>query len=192
MCDLGTIGHRAARASDAPSVSARTLVMVRHVWVSTLRRASPKERARRKAEGTDRSRVRKVDTFLTDLDASTLPVERVLEDYHGRSTIERYFYDEQYGLGARQVRTHDHAGEALFEFLVATTNNLLRWMKHEVFTGTQIERLGISRLVHVAMQVPARIKQWGDRILVEMPARHHLIAELSKSWAQMLPSVREP
>jgi hypothetical protein len=193
MCDLGELEHRSTAHGPGPkpTVAARTLVLVRHIWVSDLRRASPKERARRKAEGTDRKRVRKVDTFLTDLDPSKLPLDRVLSTYHDRSTIERYFYDEQYGLGARQVRTHHHAGEAVFEFVVATTNNLLRWMKHTVFKGTVIERLGVSRLVHVAMQIPARIKRWGDRILVELPARHHLVAELAKSWAQLLPSARD-
>jgi hypothetical protein len=47
------------------------------------------------------------------------------KDANDRPTIERYFYDEQWGLGVRQVRTRHFAGEAMFEFMVATTNNLL-------------------------------------------------------------------
>jgi len=192
MADLGTLVHRHGRApSPETDVSARTLLLVRHVFERPRRRPDPKQRERAKAAGTDRVRVRKVDYFLTSLSPHQLPLEHVLPTYHGRSTIERYFYDEAYGLGARQVRTKYFPGQAMFQFLVATTNNLLRWMKHSVFKNTEIEAMGICRIVHCAMQIPARIKTWGNRTLVEFPARHHLIASLIKSWAPMIPSARD-
>jgi DDE family transposase len=191
MCDLGTLTHRHGRARSADTdVAARTLVLVRHVFERPRRRPDPKQRDRAKAAGTDRVRVRKVDYFLTSLAPGQLPLDRVLPTYHDRSTIERYFYDEAYGLGARQVRTKQAAGQALFQLLVATTNNLLRWMKHSVFRNTEIEQMGICRIVHCAMQIPARIKKCGRRTLVEFPARHHVIASLVKTWAPMLPSAR--
>jgi hypothetical protein len=192
MADLGTLRHRHGRTPSAETdISARTLVLVRHIWQSPRRRPDPKQRERARASGTDRVRVRKVDYFLTSLEPHQLPIVRVLATYHDRSTIERYFYDEAYGLGARQVRTKYVAGQALFQFLVATTNNLLRWMKHSVFANTEIEAMGICRIVHCAMQVPARIKKWGNRTLVEFPARHHLIASLMRSWAPMIASARD-
>ena len=192
MCDAGRRVHRHGRTpSPETDITARTLLLVRHVWESPRRRASPKARARAKAEGKERVRVRKVDYFLTSLARHQLPLEAVLETYHDRSTIERYFYDEAYGLGARQVRTKHVAGQALFQLLVATTNNMLRWMKHRVFANTEIERMGITRLVHVAMQIPARIKRLGSRVLVELPARNHLIASLAETWAPMLPAARD-
>ena len=191
MSDLGTLTHRHGRTpSPETDVSARTLLLVRHLFEHPRRRPDPTSRARAAVEGTSRIRVRKVDYFLTSLAPHQLPLERVLATYHDRSTIERYFYDEAYGLGARQVRTKHFPGEAVFQFLVATTNNLLRWMKHSVFKNTQIEQMGICRIVHCAMQIPARIKRWGNRILVEFPARHHLVASLAKTWAPMLPSAR--
>jgi hypothetical protein len=192
MCDLGERVHRHGR-TPAPEtdVTSRTLVLVRHVWESPRKRADPKARARAAARGTARVRVRKVDYFLTSLAPHQLPLEAVLETYHDRSTIERYFYDEAYGLGARQVRTHHVAGQAVFQLMVATTNNVLRWMKHRVFKKTAIERMGIAQLVHVGMQIPARIKRLGGRILVEFPARNHLVASLATTWAPMLPSARD-
>jgi hypothetical protein len=184
--DLGSLEHRHGRKRDAGhAVTARTLLLVRHVWVADTRRAGPKERAERKAAGTDRRLVQKLDYFLTSLDERRLPAERVLETYHDRSTIERYFYDEAYGLGARQVRTHHFAGQAVFQFLVATTNNLLRWMKHALFKDTPVEKMGICRLVQCAMQIPARIVRRGRKILVQLPARHHLVRMLARTWARM-------
>lgn len=192
MTDLGDLVHRHGRTpSPDTDITARTLLLVRQVLERPRRRADPKTRARRVAAGADRVRVRKVDSFLTSLDPHRLPLALVLPTYHDRSTIERYFYDEAYGLGARQVRTKHAAGQAVFQFLVATTNNLLRWMKHSMFKNTEVERMGASRLVHSAMQIPARIKRWGDRVLVEFPARHHLIASLATTWAPMLPSARD-
>jgi len=190
MCDLGEREHRHGRKASAEhAVHCRTLLLVRHLWKTDPRRAGPKQRARKMADGRARRRVRRVDYFVTDLEARQLPIARVLETYHDRSTIERYFYDEAYGLGARQVRTKHFPGQALFQFLVATTNNLLRWMKHTLFKGTEIEHMGICRLVHSAMQIPARIRKLGKKIIVEFPARHHLVAALSRSWPEMLPSV---
>lgn len=192
MCDLGDLVHRHGRTpSPDTDITARTLLLVRHVLERPRRRPDPKHRALAAASGTDRVRVRKVDYFLTSLEPHRLPLALVLATYHDRSTIERYFYDEAYGLGTRQVRTKHAAGQAVFQWLVATTNNVLRWMKHAMFKDTEIERMGVSRLVHCAMQIPARIKRWGDRVLVEFPARHHLIAALAKTWAPMLPSARD-
>jgi hypothetical protein len=186
--DLGVLEHRHGRKrSHEHAVTARTMLLVRHVWVQATRRAGPKERAERKAAGTDRRLEQRLDYFLTSLDERQLPPERVLETYHDRSTIERYFYDEAYGLGARQVRTHHLAGQSVFQFLVATTNNLLRWMKHSLFKNTPVERMGICRLVQCAMHIPAKIVRCGRRILVKLPARHHLVRALARTWAQMLP-----
>jgi hypothetical protein len=186
--DLGVLEHRHGRKRAAEhAVTARTTLLVRHVWVQATRRAGPKERAERKAAGTDRRLEHRLDYFLTSLDEHHLPTERVLETYHDRSTVERYFYDEAYGLGARQVRTHHFAGQAVFQFLVATTNNLLRWMKHDLFKNTPVERMGICRLVRCAMQIPARIVRRGRKILVKLPDRHHLVRALATTWAQMLP-----
>ena len=128
----------------------------------------------------------KVDYILTDLDEEQLPVEKVLETYNDRPTIERYFYDEQYSLGARQVRTRHFAGEAMFQFLVATTNNMLRWLKHSTFKGTVLERMGVGRLIHQGMQIPARVRKWGEKWIIEMPAQHTLVKQLLKSWNEII------
>jgi hypothetical protein len=102
-----------------------------------------------------------------------------------RPTIERYFYDEQYGLGARQVRTRHFAGTAMFQYMVATTSNVLRWLKHSTFKETVIEKLGIGRLIKEGMQIPARIHKWGEKWRIEMPAEHHLVKQLLRSCGEL-------
>lgn len=186
IADLGVREHREGRnRSTGIRVQARTLLMVRYLDMSRSRRPDQKKRQRLAQEGRLLESETKVEYFLTDLCERQLPVERVLETYNDRPTIERYFYDEQYGLGARQVRTRHFAGEAMFQFLVATTNNLLRWLKHTTFKGTVIEKLGVSRLIHEAMQIPARIHKWGEKWRIEMPAEHTLVKQLLKSWDEI-------
>jgi len=180
MSDLGQIEHLdKSLCGRGASVRVRTLIMTR---VSAPRLPKP---------GKHRKRVRdprpvvKHDYYLTDLSSVQLPVADVLAVYDDRATIERYFYDEQYSLGAQQVRTGHFYGEALFQFLVATTNNFLRWLQHRVFRQTELERLGLGRLIRQAMQIPARIFQRGETWIVELPRHHHLVTLLEKSWAAL-------
>src|SRR5262249_10362 len=122
------------------------------------------------------------DYYLTDLSAELLPIPVVLPIYDDRATIERYFYDDQYPLAARQVRTTYFEGEALFQLVVSTTNNLLRWMQHQVFQETILEKIGLERLIHCAMQIPARIVQQDDQWIVELPQKHYLVKLLENDW----------
>jgi len=188
MCDMGEVEHREGRdRSSGIRVLTRTLLMVRQMEINSKKRPDQKTRQRLKQQAQQREKVRRIDYFLTDLSEKQLPVERVLEVYNDRPTIERYFYDEQYGLGARQVRTGHFAGEAMFEFIVATTNNLLKWMRHTTFMGTEIEKMGVSRIVREVMQIAGRIKREGRKWVVEMPAEHWLVKQLMKSWNQLRP-----
>src|SRR5262245_41159848 len=121
MSDLDQIEHLDASAdSDGKSVLARTLVMTR-----VSQPPQPKPGAHRKRVQEPKPIV-KHDYYLTDLTAEQLPVSEVLPIYDDRATIERYFYDEQYALGAQQVRTGHFEGEALFQWIVATTNKIGR------------------------------------------------------------------
>lgn len=193
MCDMGEVEHKhVRRRQTGEAVEARTLLMVRRLNKHRSKRAAPEKREELTEQGKQTEKETKVDYFLTDLSDKQLPVEAVLESYHSRSTIERYFYDEQYGLGARQVRTHHYAGEAMFEFLVATTNNLLRWMKHSTFRGTEIEKMGLKRIVREAMQIPGRIKKKGKRWVVEMPREHPLVKLLLRSWSELSLEAESP
>lgn len=182
MSDLGQIEHLDKSLSGrGASVRARTLVMTR---VSAPRLPKPGKHCKRVR---DPRPVVKHDYYLTDLTSAQLPVEDVLPIYDDRASIERYFYDEQYSLGAQQVRTKYFHGEALFQFLIATTNNLLRWLQHRVFRQTELERIGLGRLIRQAMQIPARIFQRGENWIVEMPQQHHLVKLLQQSWAALTP-----
>lgn len=183
MSDLGEIEHQDQSAEGkGKSLCTRTLVTAR---------VSP---APKPKSGAHRKRVREAKPvvrhgyYLTDLSPEQLPVSDVLPVYDDRATIERYFYDEQYALGAQQVRTGRFAGEALFQFMVATTNNLLRWMQHRAFRRTELERIGLKRLVHQAMQIPARIIRRGEQLIVELPQKHHLVRLLERSWAALATS----
>jgi hypothetical protein len=122
------------------------------------------------------------DYFLTNLGGEELPVEKVLDVYDDRATIESYFHDEQYALGAKSVRTWSFYGSALFQYLVATTNNLLRWFKHELLKETEFESYGLKRIIHQLMQIPARLIRRGSTWTMELPQRHALAAKLLKKW----------
>jgi len=183
MCDLGWIKHLdQSKEGRGKSITARTLAQVRTERVKTPR------------PGAHRSRLQKSlvkvkhDYYLTDLSPAQMPIQEVLHIYDDRATIERYFYDEQYSLGAQQVRTRHFQGEALFQLIVSTTNNLLRWMQHQIFQQTTLEEIGLKRLIHRAMQIPARITQQGNQWVVEFPHQHYLIKKLEKEWVALSPS----
>lgn len=183
MSDLGEIEHLDQSLSGrGTSVRARTLVMTRVSPPPLPKAGKHCKRVR------DPQPVVKHDYYLTDLTSTQLPVAEVLPVYDDRATIERYFYDEQYALGAQQVRTKHFHGAALFQFLVATTNNLLRWLQHRVFRQTELERLGLGRLIRQAMQIPARIFRRGETWVVEMPRQHHLVRLLEQSWIALASS----
>lgn len=188
MWDVGEVEHREGRARwTGIRVETRTLLMVRQMEVARRKRPDPKTRQRLRREGEEREREIKVDYFLTDLTEERMAINRVLETYNDRPTIERYFYDEQYALGARQVRTRHFAGEGMFQYIVATTNNVLRWMKHSVLRGRELEKMGLGRVKHQAMQVPGKIYGGGKGWIVEMPAEHVLVKQLKKSWEELKP-----
>jgi Transposase DDE domain group 1 len=177
MCDLGLIEHiDQSQQGRGKKVTARTLAQIR-----TERREPPKPGAHRRRVRKQKLIVRH-DYYLTDLSSEQLPLQQLLYVYDDRATIERYFYDEQYSLGAQQVRTSHFKGQALFQLLVSTTNNLLRWMQHQVFHQTELEKIGLKRLVHRAMQIPARIIRQDDHWIVELPEQHYLVKLLEKDW----------
>lgn len=92
LCDMGTVEHREGRAPwSGIKVKARTLLVVRYLRMSKSQRPDPKKRKQREQQGKLMEREVKVDYLLTDLYEKQLPVERVLETYNDRPTIERYF-----------------------------------------------------------------------------------------------------
>lgn len=179
MADLGLREHTDRSEAGAGRVIAcRTLVM------ASVREVSPKRITKQhvKKRVEEQKTLFTQDYFLTNLGAEELPVEKVLEIYDDRVTIESYFSDEQYALGARHLRTWRFHGSALFQFLVATTNNLLRWFRHEVLKGTEFEGYGLKRIVHQLMQIPARLGRKGGIWIMEFPQRHALAVKLLNQW----------
>lgn len=186
--DLGqrTIVGQAAKGEQKPTVTARTLVLR---WEEEVKakggRPGPTVRAKRAAEPVQRQAC--YASLLTNLAADAMPTAMALDLYDERATIERYFRDEQSALGARSVRTHRAAGAALFQWMVAMTSNLLGWMKARHFVGTPLERYGAQRLVHVVMQIPARLRGEGARLRVLLPERHMLVGVLMKALGGAVP-----
>lgn len=183
LADMGNIEHYdMSKEGRGGKVCCRTVVQVKC------------ERVEPTGKGKHRKRVRQAQTvtrhdyYLTSLNAAELPLEEVLWVYDDRATIERYFYDEQYAMGAKQVRTHHFAGEAFFELLVALTNNLLKWYKKKVYKRTPIERFGLKRLINQVMQIPGKIRKEGQKWKVIVPQTHYLIKQLAKSWRPMMES----
>lgn len=180
VSDLGVIEHLdRSNKGDGSAIETRTVVMTQVKQVEP-----PKPGAHRKRVG-DKQVVINNYYYLTDLNNQQLSIADLLDTYDDRATIERYFYDEQYALGAQQVRTGHFQGEALFQFVVATTNNLLRWMQHRVFRKTELEQLGLKRLIRQAIRIPAQIIQTVDKVIVKLPKQNHLVNLLSRSWGEL-------
>jgi Transposase DDE domain group 1 len=185
MADLGERTHYdRSESGEGKSIVCRTLMMVcvreaPEPAEETKKAGKRPHRRRKKAENEqiEQPRIRH-DCFLTNLSKEELPVEKVLEVYDSRTTIESYFSDEQYALGAKHVRTWRYYGSALFQYLVATTNNLLRWYKHEVLKGTEFEDYGLKRIINQLMQIPARLIKRGRAWSIEFPQRHALAVKL--------------
>jgi hypothetical protein len=92
ICDQGSLEHKhVRRRQTGQAVEARTLLMVRSLNMPSSKRPAPEKRDELKEQGKIVKREVKVDYLLTDLDEKQLPVDKVLEVYHSRSTIERYF-----------------------------------------------------------------------------------------------------
>jgi hypothetical protein len=90
MCDMEEVEHREGRARwTGIRVETRTLLMVRQMEMANKKRPDQKTREILKQQGKGRERVIKVDYFLTDLNEEQLPIDRVLETYNDRPTIER-------------------------------------------------------------------------------------------------------
>jgi hypothetical protein len=179
MADLGEHQHcDRSEAGAGKRIECRTLVMVCTRQVAA---PNPKHHGKKRSEEEARTRLRH-DYFLTNLSAEELSVEKVLEFYDDRATIERYFCDEQYALGAKSVRTWCFYGEALFQYMVATTNNLLRWFKHELLRETEFESYGLKRIIKELMQIPARLIHKGANWIVEVSHLHAQAGKLLDQW----------
>lgn len=77
--------------------------------------------------------------------------------------------------------THHFAGAALFQFLVATTTNVLRWFKHRLFAGSKFARLDLLHLIRQVINLPTRLVHQGQQWLVQFPASHALARKLIAS-----------
>jgi hypothetical protein len=189
LTDLGEREHVGQPVEGPkPTVQTRTLVGVRVHWVST-RSARSRPGAKTRAKRGDATAPRRLEArweyYLTNLTATDLPVAEVVAFYHERATIERYFNDEQNALGARHVRTHHAEGAAVFQWMVAMANNHLRRVQRTTFKQTPLAKLGLKRLIHTAMQVPAFVTRRGSKLIVSMPERHQIVQWLLGSWDRM-------
>lgn len=191
MADLGERTHDdRSETGEGKTIVCRTLLMVcvreraeeAAAETKTVGRRRPHRRKKRENEHEQQQRRIRHDCFLTNLSKEELPAEKVLSVYDSRTTIESYFSDEQYALGAKHVRTWRYWGSALFQYLVATTNNLLRWYRHEVLKGTEFEGYGLKRIINQLMQIPARFIKKGNARTMEFPRSHVLAAKLLDQW----------
>jgi hypothetical protein len=194
VTDLGQVEHLGAPSpAGRPCIRARTIF---GVWVHEAARRGPRpcaaSRAKRRREGTDRRRVLTREYWLTSLGAEDLPACEAVTIYNGRQTIEAYFKDEQQALGARHVRTKVFGGAAVFQWLVAMTNNVLRWMQQQTFAGTDVEQLGLKRLTGEVMAIPAQLTRRGTQLIVTLDRRFPLVRRLVEQWKPLKQTGRTP
>lgn len=183
-------GQKPKDGPPAPSVRARVVLMQ---WQAPGRRTKARAGAAQRAREAARASLGPRTCYsmlVTSLSAEQMPIERVLDSYDDRATIERYFRDED-ALGAHRVRTHRHTGAAVFEWMVAMTQNLLRWMKAKLFARTPIAGFGIGRLIGQVIAVTAHIERSGSRCRVLFSANNPLtkvlVAALTAPAQLLLP-----
>jgi hypothetical protein len=183
------VGEVEVVGRDRARTRVRTRV-VAGVWVREVAHAGPRPgpstRARRAQQGKRTRREVTAESWMTSLEAEDLPAGVCVEIYNGRQTIEAYFKSEQNALGARHVRTHVWAGAAIFQWLVAMTNNVLRWTQQTLFAATELETLGLKQVTHEAMWIPGRVRRAHHEWIVTLERRHPLVRRLLNGWRQLI------
>ena len=58
-------------------------------------------------------------------------------------------------------------------------------MKHKVFKDTPLEGMGISTIVHQAMQIPGRLLKSATGWIVELPSQHYSLKKLLRHWKSL-------
>jgi hypothetical protein len=184
VADVGWLEHVGTPVEgERPKVRARTILgQWEHEVAARRGRPGPAGRAKRRREGTQRVRTVTAEYWLTNVAREDLPAVEAIRVYNGRQTIEAYFKDEQQALGARHVRTKVWGGAAVFQWLVALTNNLLRWLQQQEWAGTVLEEVGMTRLVKEGMAIGGRIERHGSTVLVTLERRHPLVRRLLTQW----------
>lgn len=114
---------------------------------------------------------------LTNLTRQQVDEALALTLYDGRATSENYFKDEQYGRLMKSLRTRAFAGIAGGFWLAVMVFNQLTWLRQTTLAGTELAKLGVRKLIHSVMQVPARVVRTAQKITVYLP-EHNYIARL--------------
>ncbi len=178
MLDLGVVELRSDHdKAEVPSVRTRVVL---------LRRVGTRIHRKRGKGSPDvvTQEVVSYEHYLTDYDATVLSAEGVIELYNGRETEESFFRGEQDGFGAQYLRTSKGEGEAAFLWLLASTVNLLRWVQNTTFAGTELQKVGLSKLVHQVMRIPATIVRTATAWIIILPAMARLVRQLVNIWLE--------
>lgn len=169
--------------TEKATVRARAILVKWEEATVPTKRPGPSTRAQRALEPVEPTTCYAM--LLTSLGPEVLPVALALEHYDDRATIERYFRDEQCAFGTRSVRTHKAAGAAVFQWMVALANNLLRWMRATYLATTALNGYGAERLIKRAFQIPAQLVRTGTRLRVVFPKGNALVASILDAMARL-------
>ncbi len=158
-------------------VRARVVLLVRVAF------RTRKKHGRGSPEAT-REKVVSFEHYLTDFDSRSLPAGAVLDSYNARETEESFFRSEQDAFGAHYLRTMHMEGEAAFLQILASTVNLLRWVQASTFSGTPLERVGLTRLVTEIMRIPAIVIREAHQWIVLLPETFRLVRQFVSAWME--------
>ncbi len=138
----------------------------------------------RGSPGTTRRKAVSFEHYLTDIGPEDLPAGAVLDSYNGRETEEGFFRSEQDAFGAHYLRTMHMEGEAAFLQILASTINLLRWVQASTFSGTPLEKVGLTRLVTEVMRIPATLIRQAQQWIVLLPETFRLVRQFVSAWME--------
>jgi hypothetical protein len=171
---------------ETPPLRTRVVVQVRVAW-------RLRKKHGRGAPNEVPAKTITYEHYLTDLPPEALPVESgaegsrgltIVDVYNARETEESFFRSEQDALGVHYLRTYNDKGEATFLWLSASTVNLLRWTQVSQLAGTQLQEVGLTKLVTQVMQIPATITRTAKAWIVTLPEILRLARHLVNVWLQ--------
>lgn len=163
--------------ADLPPVRTRVVLLVRVAF-----RTRPK-----RGNGSPNRVTEKhvsYEHYVTDFRTDELSEEEVISLYNSRETEESFFRAEQDAFGAQYLRTHKADGERAFLWMLASTINLLRWLQETTFAGTELQKVGLSKLAHQAMRIPASIVRDAETWVIILPQRARLVQKLVSAWVE--------
>ena len=128
--------------------------------------------------------------YVTDLSQQKATAEQVWRLYYERENSESDIEERKNVLESGSLRCRKYYGICAFQWLNVMASNLLVWMKQQRLQGTPLAAFGRHKLIHDAMQVPARLLQVDGQWVACWDQQHPLTHWLVTAFNRPIPAAR--